>query len=455
MFERFQAHLKASALIAPGSQVLVGYSGGADSTCLLHMLHRSGAQIVAAHLHHGQRAEADLEQKLCRAFCEEIGVPFVSGKANVPKMARELGMGLEEAGRHARYDFFARAALSAGCSQIATAHTRTDLVETVLMNMARGAGLAGLAGIPERRENIIRPLLIFGRDDTKSYCETHGLWTHEDPANMDFSFARARIRHRLLRELHALNPRFEEAIQRLSEIAGEEDRFLNGMAAAALEQAEVPLNGDLRFLTIDVEACFDRAKLLALPPVLFKRAMRLLAGALGATLDYDQVQPLLGSASQDNGSVTTEGGAVAIEWNESHVHARQLHPCEPFRFPLTVPGETVSEEFGWSFTASPTTETPTVVRCSLNVAIDLAQTKGPLYFRTVQPGDLMRPLGFSGRRKLSDILSEAKLTQAARARLPIVCDMLGPLWAPGVCLDERARPDHGKCVLLSFGARRP
>ncbi|RYG30390.1 tRNA(Ile)-lysidine synthetase, partial [bacterium] len=123
MLEKLRAHLERTGLIPGGVRVLVGYSGGADSTCMLHLLHRLGFDIVAAHLHHGQREEADREAALCEAFCTEIDVPFVSGRADVPRISREAGIGLEEAGRNARYEFFRQAAFRLECELIATAHT--------------------------------------------------------------------------------------------------------------------------------------------------------------------------------------------------------------------------------------------------------------------------------------------------------------------------------------------
>lgn len=455
MLDRFRSHLESSRLIPSGARVLVGYSGGADSTCLLHLLHQAGVDTVAAHLHHGQRPEADQELKLCQAFCSELGIPFASGRADVPRMSRDLKIGVEEAGREARYGFFQQAAFQTGCSLIATAHTLSDHVETVLLNIARGAGLSGLAGIPERRDNIVRPILYLTREETRTYCETHGFWYHDDPANEDLTFSRARVRHRILPELRSINPAVHEAIRRLAGTASEEDRFLNGMAAAALEQSERPPNGPLAFLSKDAEAVFDKALLVAFPPVLFKRCMRLVAGVLGATLTSDQTDALAqGIAGDPSGSVTADGGQVAIEWDEARVHARQLTPTAPFRSSLEIPGEIVSDEFGWSlaaYEADCPQNQPT--RATLETELDLAQVKGPLHFRTAKAGDTMRPLGFEGSRKLSDLLSEAKLTRTARLRLPIVCDMVGPLWAPGVCLDSRAAATDKttRVVVLRFG----
>jgi tRNA(Ile)-lysidine synthase len=414
-----------------------------------------GLDVVAAHLHHGQRPEADTEQNLCEAFANELDVPFITGRADIPRMARELGIGFEEAGREARYSFFRQAAFGTESHLIATAHTRTDQVETILLNLSRGCGLHGLAGIPEQRDQIIRPLLPFSREETRAYCEERGFWFHDDPANEDLSFSRARVRHRVLPELRAINPGADAALVRLAATALEEDRFLNGMAAAALEQSEVPLNGDLKFLTEDAEIRFGRDRLSSLPPTLFKRAVRLAVEALGAGLDYEQTLLIAnGIATEERGSVTAEGGEVVAEWDPEHFEVRQLRPAEPFRYSLTVPGETESDTFGWRFIAfeEESYEGPTPPRATLDVRLSRRALKGTPYFRTVQPGDTMTPLGFDGHRKLASLLSEARLTEAARRRLPIVCDFLGPVWAPGVCVDERVRPVAGEPVLrIQFG----
>src|SRR6185312_8815751 len=113
-----------------------------------------------------------------------------------------------------------------GCNLIATGHTKTDHSETILMNIARGTGLHGLAGIPERRENIVRPLLPFTREETTAYCAEHGFWTHEDPSNIDLRFSRARVRHRIAPEMRLINGGLDDSLQRLSEISSAEDRYM-------------------------------------------------------------------------------------------------------------------------------------------------------------------------------------------------------------------------------------
>jgi tRNA(Ile)-lysidine synthase len=457
MLDQFLEHVRTSDLFDTDSQILVGYSGGPDSTCLLHLMQRGGFNVVAAHLHHGQRTEADTELKLCQAFCDELGIPFVSGRADVPRLSKEIKVSIEEAGRIARYEFFSSAAVSTGCDLIATAHTQDDQMETVLLHIVRGTGLNGLAGIPERRANIVRPLLPFTRAQTHEYCERLGLWTHADPANTDLKHSRARLRSNVIPELQQINPGVGASITRLAAIAKEETEFLDGMAAAALERSEVPLNGNLAFLTRHIELALDPSVLGHLPDVLLKRALRLAVAAIGGSLDSHQLTIAFeGIRTQTAGSVTGEREPVSLSWNENQILVVNKEEVGPFRFNLTVPGETFSDEFGWVITAIPSIM-PNIKlnRRDLETFIDPESVKGSLYFRNWKPADEMTPLGFEGHRKISDLMSESRLTIEARKRLPLVCDMIGPIWAPGVCLDERikARPGGNGALRLTFGSQ--
>lgn len=438
MLRRFQESLESTGLVPPGARVLVGYSGGADSTCLLHLLCAAGADVVAAHLHHGQRAEAEDELDKCAAFAESLGVPFVSGRADVPKLAADMRMGVEEAGRQARYGFFESARRSTGCHLIATAHTLDDHAETILLNITRGAGLAGLRGIPRRRDDVIRPLLSFTREETRAHCAEHEFWFHDDPANTDVQFSRARIRHRVLPELEVLNPAVKHALDRLSRVAAVEEDLLNGIAAAALERCEIALNGALHALTTDCELALDKAALLTHPHPIVARGLRLAVQTLGGLLEHDGTDGLVDAVVADRGSWTAQGGEVVVEWDATSLHLRSLVPTEPYRFPVTVPGETESLEFGWTITVRPTQQTSRDPHC-LRVSLDAGSVKMPLTLRSAEAGDRLQPLGMQGSKLVSDMFQESKLTHAARKRLPVICDLVGPVWIPGVCLADRVK----------------
>ena len=156
-------------MLPQGARVLCAVSGGADSICLLHLLHdlsaEGGFTVAAAHYHHGMRGEvADADAAFVEAFCKERDIPCVVERGDVYGEAQRLGLGVEETGRKLRYDFLRRTAEELNCDRIATAHNADDNAETVLLHLIRGSGLRGLTGIPVVRGDIVRPLLTTPRD---------------------------------------------------------------------------------------------------------------------------------------------------------------------------------------------------------------------------------------------------------------------------------------------------
>ena len=437
MIDRLREHLRASGLIPAGSRVLVGYSGGADSTCLLLLLRDLGYDVIAAHLDHGQRAESAAQAEDLARTCDDWGLPFLGGRADVPAISAARGIGLEEAGRDARYAFFDQGRAATESPFVATGHTRSDQAETVLFHLARGTGMAGLGGIPAERDGIVRPLLIFSRGETRAYCDSRGLAVFEDPANEDLAGSRARIRALVLPELERAHAGAEANIARAAELIAEEDRFLDGAAAAALEHAELTPNGPLHFIAREVEVTLERRVLASLPPVLLRRALRLATRTVGGALDRAQTDRLADDlAEARSGSITCEGGRVVLTLDEA-LTVRDLEASVPARYPL-APGDLESDEFGWRLVVdagSPSAERPE--RATLTVELDRATVKGGLFVRATEPGDRLTPLGFEGTRKLADLLGESGLTAGARRRLPVVCDLVGPVWVPGVALSGR------------------
>ncbi|MFN3684781.1 MAG: tRNA lysidine(34) synthetase TilS [Fimbriimonadaceae bacterium] len=457
LLDRLRERLAGWSWLGPEDRIVVAYSGGADSTCLLDLLHRLGRDVVAAHLHHGMRPEADEEMRRCEDVCAARGIPFVGGRADVPGMSRTYGIGLEEAGRRARYEFLQRAALRTLSPWIATAHTADDCVETILLNLARGAGLKGLEGIPERRGNIVRPLLGVARAETRAYCQERGLWFHDDPANDDPRFARSHVRRDLVPAFRRLNPSFDKAMLRLAAVAAAESEVLDEAAGRAMESFEVPLNGPLRFLTADAEAAFDRAAFAGLPIGLARRAARLLVEALGGRADFEQTEAIVLGVRQPPGSVTVDEGTVEAVWDERTLHFRRTERTGCGAFPLQAPGETESETFGWVFRVSEEPVAPPVQEEGPLVArIPVGAVRGTLRVRSAEAGERIDPLGLGGTKKLSDVFGEMRLTALARARLQLVADEAGVLWVPGGPLSERARIGEGTtaCWRVEFGPKR-
>ncbi len=203
-------------LIPPGAGVLCALSGGADSMYLLCRLlegrERYGWTVRAAHFNHGLRPAAQRDEDFVRDWCKRQGVPLTTGRADVPAFVRREGLSVEEGARILRYRFLSETAEAEGLALTATGHHAGDNAETVLMNLIRGCGLNGLTGIPERRGDIVRPMLNVTRREIGDYLKEHGVPHVEDETNADPAYTRNRVRLQLLPLLEELNPRAAEHI---------------------------------------------------------------------------------------------------------------------------------------------------------------------------------------------------------------------------------------------------
>ncbi len=238
---RIRSFSARHGMFSPGMKIVVGVSGGADSVGLLQVLRQLapeyGLQLHVVHLNHMLRPEAADDAAFVRQLAHRLGLPATIGCARVGAIARRLRTGTEDAGRLARYWLLETVADRIGAQRIALGHHAGDQVETVLCNIMRGAGPGGLAGIPPRRGRVVRPLLCASKEEIAAYCRAAGLEWRTDASNLSPEFLRNRIRHRLLPLLQKeFNPRLDQAILRLAEIMGEENRWFRRCAQSLLGQ---------------------------------------------------------------------------------------------------------------------------------------------------------------------------------------------------------------------------
>lgn len=220
-------------LIQSGDSIVIGLSGGPDSICLLHILNELKQElnfkIYVAHINHMIRKEADEETEYVKEFCKNIGVECFVKKINVVKIAKESKMGTEEAGRKIRYNFFEEVLKNTNSNKIATAHNNNDKVETIIMNILRGSGISGLKGLDPIRENkFIKPLIEVSREEIETYCEENKLNPKIDKSNSENIYTRNKVRNTVIPYIKKeFNPNILKTINRLSEVATEEDDYLN------------------------------------------------------------------------------------------------------------------------------------------------------------------------------------------------------------------------------------
>ena len=231
-------YIEANQLIRPGDGVVVGLSGGPDSVFLLYALHtlqpRMGFTLWAVHVHHGIRgAEADRDEAFSEKLCAKLDIPFRAVHVAAPAYAAQHGLSLEEAARILRYEALeaARQQLTqAPAAWIAVAHHLDDQAETVLHNLVRGAGLRGLAGMENRRNHVIRPLLSIKREDILKWLKQYDIPYVTDSTNADPHYTRNRIRSTVLPELREINPEASAHIAHSAALLREADAYFHALA---------------------------------------------------------------------------------------------------------------------------------------------------------------------------------------------------------------------------------
>ena len=237
MKQKILETIKKYNLIENGDRLVIGVSGGPDSICLLHVLSELRKElnfkIYVAHINHMIREEADEETEYVKEFCENLGIECYIKRIDVVKIANNLKIGTEETGRRIRYEFFNEILEKTVSNKIATAHNSNDKVETILMNILRGSGSRGLKGIEAiRDEKFIRPLIEVPREEIEEYCEVNKLNPKIDKSNNENIYTRNKVRNVVIPYIkQEFNPNILKTINRLSEVATEENEYLNKVTA--------------------------------------------------------------------------------------------------------------------------------------------------------------------------------------------------------------------------------
>ena len=417
------------ALLPRGGTVLCAVSGGADSVCLLHVLRRLrdelGFRLEAAHFNHCLRGEeSDRDEAFVRSLCESLGVMAHFGRGDVAAFASENGLGTEDAARKLRYEFLERTADIAGAAAIATAHTADDNAETMLLNLARGAGLRGLSGIPERRGRVIRPMLGMTRSQVEAYLSENCLEHVEDSSNAEDDYARNRIRHHAVPALRSVNPEFSRAASRAAVLLRRDEEFLEGLAREFV--GKYPEGLPCRELT-------------GLPLPVSSRALRLVAGV---SLSETHVAAALELAKGEGlGYLDLPGQRLKREQGRL-VFGAQTPASLPVR-ELAIGGLTEIPEAGLVLRCVKTVCTGEI-HSSLNTFFFQCENIcGTITCTPRAAGDRIRLQGRGCTKKLSDLFAERRLTQAQRAIVPVLRDEEGPVAVCGFGAAERVKPRPG------------
>jgi tRNA(Ile)-lysidine synthase len=459
VFAAFKKTALEGRLLVPGDRVVVALSGGPDSVSLTGLLlklrREMPLEIRLAHFNHRLREEAGEDEQFVRDLARLWILPLTVESADVRSFASRRKINLEEAGRDLRYRFLRRAAAAAGASKIATGHTMTDQAETVLMRLMRGTGLPGLAGIAPRVAGppcpIVRPLLGLAGPDLRAWLEAEGRPFREDASNRDGRFLRNRIRAELLPELaRRYEPQIVAHLARLAGLVREDDELLHGFVRELLDEFVLRRRGSVEL---------DLKTLPLLLPGLARRVsrefLREIAGGL-RDISYDDVASLLGLG--EGKELTIRRGLVLRREAGRIGLKKPALPARPYeerwdgRRPLALAAAGLALK--GSMRTAAARRRPVGNDDRRRADLDAAKLSFPLTVRSRRPGDLYRPLGAPGRKKLKEILRAKGIPSGGRDRLPVVLSRGEIVWVPGLPVGERYKITDATAAVFSVRAVR-
>lgn len=446
MNRKVQETIEKYAMLKQGDTVIVAVSGGADSVALLHLLCAShmGIHVRACHLNHCLRGEeSERDEQMVRTMCREYGVPLDVRRANITRLARRKKQSVELAARNERYHFFEELSVHYG-AKVATAHTLSDLTETVLFNLARGTGVDGLCGIPPVRGPFIRPLLGCSRQEVEAFCTLHDVGYVNDSTNDADEHARNYIRHHVVAPFMQINDAALQAVQRMTEHVREDAAFLR-------EQAQSRLSAHRKGAGVSVQALREE------PAAMRSRIIMQLLREAGIEVSASKIARAQDVLFAREGALCISRDVRVLIRDDVFLveHAAALE--QPVRFAQQALVKTRLDGGGIPlsggrfvyFSLVPVQDYEIFKNngyIDLKCALDYDKMEENIVLRTRKEGDRIRPVRRGCSKTLKKLYNELAVTE--RDSRCVLADRGGVLFAEGIGIDERVACAEGTQRIL-------
>jgi tRNA(Ile)-lysidine synthase len=460
-FNQFEQILKEKCEVFTNQPIVIGVSGGADSLSLLDLLYKTGLLLVVGHLNHGLRDEAMDEAEIVRLFCQDRSIDCFIETINVREIASTNGQSIEEAGRKARYQFLFNLAQEKKAQVVAVAHNLDDQVETILMHLLRGSGLAGLRGMDHRQFPnewsktipLVRPLLDFSKAEIVEYCRQNGLIPAIDKTNQDRAYYRNRLRMDLVPYLESYNPAIRNRLISMSDVLRKEDDFLQQETQTAIDQSVT--DKGVGFYVI------NRQNLRELHPAILRRVLYRLMKQLRPTTPnivfetIDDAAKFLDAPTKSGKLSLVAGLEMSIYHKHSIILAEarntlddlwpQINRPIDLRF---TPAQKIDLNGNWHLELS---DSPDIDKQNpWQACLDAAKITS-LRLDTFKPGDRFSPLGMQGKSmKLGDYWTNEGLPPRARAGWPLVRSENEIVWVPGFTINDNYKISESTLAQISM-----
>lgn len=394
--------------------VIVGFSGGADSSALVHYLKSRTKNLLCVHINHMIRGEEAIRDEFfCKSICKQYGVKFASFRVDIPYLAEERHQGIEQTAREERYRIF-KGLLSQNPEYkcIATAHNANDDAETIVFNLTRGTA-TGVAGIRPVVGNIMRPLILTTREEILEYCERHNIQYVKDSTNEDVDYTRNYIRHHVVPALEKINPNFIEAASRLAQTATWDREYFDKIVSKIFEDNKIEDKIDL-----DLIASLET-------PI----ASRVLQRMSGDRLDYKSIQACLRLLSEGGvGKKINLPQGISFKLERGYAHFIETKNLEKKEFRVTIK-EGLNKIKAVNYIIGVNTDEIPLGYTEIDrVSLSAEAVSGQLIARNKEDGDTI----YQGKmtKKLKTIMCAKHIPSHKRDKIPLVCDDNGVLFAP-------------------------
>jgi tRNA(Ile)-lysidine synthase len=426
--------IEQNKLISAGDKILVAFSGGPDSVFALHFLEKFKRKykidLRAVHFNHGLRGkESDADEIFSKEFCKNRSIPFEVIKLKVKSFSQKNKISIEEAARNLRYNNLQQLAEKTLSTKIVTAHNQSDNTETILLNLFSGTGFSGFSGIPIQRGNIIRPFLCLTKQEISDYLEHEKISFRVDSSNMKDDYKRNYIRNRILPLVRLkLNPAVDEALFRSSKNF-ENTLFLNHKLIDHIIAEYVTHNSNAVSFPLLLADWFDGTIPGEILKIIFKRYLK-------HEFEYDDYVKINSLITKQKGKkIQLSKKLIALREEES---IRIELTCKPSNNYFTLKtGDQInlgSKIIGIELVKSEN------VQFKNNGKVEFISAEGMnenFILRTWKFGDKFKPLGMKNFKKVSDFLTDSKISVSERKNQLVLTNRNQIIWIVGLRIDDR------------------
>jgi len=432
--QKIQHFVRRHSLIERGDSIVVAVSGGVDSVVMFDLLASWKTAwdltIAAAHVNHGLRGEeSDMDEQFVRGLAGSYGIDCHVERVDTSRESRHRKLSIQEAARNLRYAFLADLRVALGYTSIATAHNADDNAETILLNLIRGAGVQGMAGIPRVRADVhaIRPLLGVSRLEILAYAKEKHLAYRTDSSNAKEEYTRNFLRHSVIPLLEDnVNPGIIATLNRTSDVFRSLNDYLLEEAGRALPEIAQKRNNEV---IIDIPNLARKRLFLQEYCVLV-----LMRECSGREVDFASVKTMLRLTEAETGSSFAFGrGFVAVR-DRNRLVLRRDSQATPFSYRIEPNKSYEFEDFSF---ASAATESYEHAGDRTVEYVDADRIGPSLILRNWVEGDWFYPLGMKGKKKLSDFFVDVKIPVFEKQSIPVLETDGAIVWVCGQRIDER------------------